>query len=668
MPLNFKRIFIIALMVVVWTHVRSQSRGWVGSIRATGSSQMDAFYGTSGMTVDAERNIVIAGHYTGTLSFGDFTLTSEEDDSYVDVFICRIGPDHEVQWLKGFDAKFNYGDDIAVHTDDDKNIYLTGTFDSKIYVSKYDVDGELLWSTEFGDGSYGYGTAVKTDMYDNVYVIGSSGWEFFAAKVDNAGQILWKKSIWVNYSAGCYLTDLEVDAAGNLYFVGTHQIDLPLDDIMLTYSGSWGPTLFWGKMDTEGNFVWVKTTSGRSGERNSISLTNDGHLILAGAVASSQIGFDNHVVNRGNCCEGYTSFIAKSDTDGNVVWAKAGTDNYYGSAARDMQTDAAGNIYLTGSYFTCTPCSELDFYFEKYDAEANPLWREDYEGGDYDVAHAIDVDNNGTLYLLGLNNSPTFTDPEEWSEQITYGLGFYNTADNTYKHTERPETNKFISVCDLNANAVQLEAAGTNIKWYSDAATTDLIGQGNELSLTLTQSETVYVTQTINDVVSWPKLVVIHVPEFPDSTLIYDEASKRLTAPGGFSYQWFYDGVPREGATRRSVSVGVGEVAENFSVVISDGKCEKLLSQVITSVEDESNNGVVAYPNPTSSSFHISTGLSASQQSSIIIKNSLGQPVHCEAQRTADGYLVDLASQPAGIYLVEIDGNELHRLVKIIKL
>ncbi|MDZ7649787.1 MAG: hypothetical protein U5K54_23090 [Cytophagales bacterium] len=150
---------------------------------------------------------------------GSFSLFTE-DNYYSDIFLSRINKDGEVKWLKHIEAGESYGDDIGVTEDDDSNIYLTGSKEGRIFVTKYDSLGTLVWNQDFNQEHYGYGRAIGIDQFDNVYIAGGSGWEFFMAKVDYNGNTVWEKNIRVNSSSGCNVTDIAVDAFGNIYFIG----------------------------------------------------------------------------------------------------------------------------------------------------------------------------------------------------------------------------------------------------------------------------------------------------------------------------------------------------------------------------------------------------------------------------------------------------------------
>jgi hypothetical protein len=65
-------------------------------------------------------------------------------------------------------------------------------------------------------------------------------------------------------------------------------------------------------------------------------------------------------------------------------------------------TDSAGNFYLTGgSYMN----NIGDIFIAKYDSNATLLWRKNYDFGQSEEAHAITLDQNGSIYVAGYNAS-----------------------------------------------------------------------------------------------------------------------------------------------------------------------------------------------------------------------------------------------------------------------
>jgi hypothetical protein len=92
-----------------------------------------------------------------------------------------------------------------------------------------------------------------------------------------------------------------------------------------------------------------------------------------------------------------------------------GTGNEYGVS---IDTDASGNIYVTGSFdsptltfgtTTLTNVGSFDIFIVKYDATGNILWARSAGGTGYDYGGRIAVDASGNACITGYFNSSTLT-------------------------------------------------------------------------------------------------------------------------------------------------------------------------------------------------------------------------------------------------------------------
>ena len=82
-----------------------------------------------------------------------------------------------------------------------------------------------------------------------------------------------------------------------------------------------------------------------------------------------------------------------------------------GEGSRDVATDGAGNIYVTGGVFSGLPTAasaydktangNSDVFISKFDAAGNLVWSTYLGGPNYDRAYAIEVDAQGYVYVAG---------------------------------------------------------------------------------------------------------------------------------------------------------------------------------------------------------------------------------------------------------------------------
>jgi hypothetical protein len=160
----------------------------------------------------------------------------------------------------------------GVATDGSGNVYVTGytgcgldgntnAGDGDIFLTKYDTNGNKLWTRQLGTANVDVGYGVATDGSGNIYVNGSTysgldgntnaGYDdIFLTKYDTNGNKLWTRQLGTVYDDVGY--GVVTDGSGNIYITGC------------TYSGLDGNTnagdgdIFLTKYDTNGNKIWTR--------------------------------------------------------------------------------------------------------------------------------------------------------------------------------------------------------------------------------------------------------------------------------------------------------------------------------------------------------------------------------------------------------------------------
>jgi hypothetical protein len=306
------------------------------------------------------------------------------------------------------------------------------------------------WSTYYGSTGEDVAWTVDADAQGNSYVAGytysDSGFfmngfqtvfggeiDAFLVKFDSSGN-----RVWATYYGGSgkdRATSLVVDAIGNIYLSGYTDSDsnIASGGFQNTYGGG-DHDIFIVKFDASGNRLWSTYFGGPDDEAfgtgstsNRITLDNSGHLYLAGNTKStagiSHNGFQNTFAGTT-----VNAFLAKFDTSGTRIWS-----TYYGAYghthARDVATDANGNVFITGwtSAYSAFAYNGFqnnygggnDAFVAKFDPAGYRLWATYYGGASFDVGNSIAVDAGGNVYVSGFTAS-------------TNGIG-YSGFQNTYR-------------------------------------------------------------------------------------------------------------------------------------------------------------------------------------------------------------------------------------------
>lgn len=211
---------------------------------------------------------------------------------------------------------------------------------------------------------------------------------------------------------------IATDADGNLFIVGSYLSNtITFGNITLTNQGS--SDIFIVKYNADGNVAWANSMGGAYSDYGlGMTTDNDGNVLITGEFSSPTVAFDD-VILTNQSGSNYKSdyFLAKYDTDGNVLWAKSsgGNERDYGL---DVATDATGNVYVTGMYrsdeivfgsTTFHTDENQNFFLAKYDTDGNVLWARTGEGQSDDNGEAVTVDSSGNVTMVGSTYSPTLT-------------------------------------------------------------------------------------------------------------------------------------------------------------------------------------------------------------------------------------------------------------------
>ena len=205
---------------------------------------------------------------------------------------------------------------------------------------------------------------------------------------------------------------IAVDDAGNSYVIGSfNSTNFPIGGFVLTNNFPSSPNPWDGfiaKYDTAGKVVWAMEFGGTNNDRGGgIAVDTNRNCYVTGYFSSSNfhiggVTLTNYSPNGNN-----SLFVARLDTDGNLLWAH-GPDAGYSSSGAQVAVDNAGNCYVTGS-FTGTNtfggnrlvCSgTLGALLLKYDPAGDLLWARQAGGNFRDGGADVALDASGNAYLL----------------------------------------------------------------------------------------------------------------------------------------------------------------------------------------------------------------------------------------------------------------------------
>ncbi|MCH8839506.1 MAG: SBBP repeat-containing protein [Planctomycetes bacterium] len=193
--------------------------------RQLGTTQWDTSYG---MAADGLGNIYISGYTWGSLE--------GTNAGYGDAFVSKYDDSGTLLWTRQPGSNlYDISNDVTA--DSAGNVYIAGVTstgpsnfaDHDAFVIKYDANGMLLWSKQFGTVGDDQITGVSSDGLGNVYISGhtsgslggtnaGSGDAFFS-KYDANGALLWTEQLGTS-SDDCS-HGVSADGLGNVYISGT---------------------------------------------------------------------------------------------------------------------------------------------------------------------------------------------------------------------------------------------------------------------------------------------------------------------------------------------------------------------------------------------------------------------------------------------------------------
>jgi hypothetical protein len=244
-----------------------------------------------------------------------------------------------------------------------------------------------------------------------------------------SSSVQWAKSIGgTQHDYGNFASS---DASGNIYTIGYFEGTMDFDPgpgvTNLTSLGN--EDIFILKLNATGNFVWAKRIGGTLSDVSFCMKVDPSGDIYATGSFKGTVDFDpgTGVVNLSSTNSDI--FILKLNSAGNFLWAKdiGGTS---GSEGYSINTDASGNIFVTGSfngtldfdpnagvYNLTSTGNEGDLFILKLNATGNFVWAKQLAGVSYANAYSIGLDGSGNSYTTGFFDGTTDFDP---------GTGVYN--------------------------------------------------------------------------------------------------------------------------------------------------------------------------------------------------------------------------------------------------
>lgn len=554
------------------------------------------------------------------------------------------------------------------------NISTSGAFlenyqgDLDAFVSKFDLDGNIIWSTYYAGPQTERVYNIALDTLGNCYIAGSTFSTTGIATtgvhqqyIDGADDIFYLKLFsngqrdWCTYHGGNghdFITDILIindtifsvghtTSTNNLASSGAH-----LENNTTSEAGH--ITLF----SVNGDFLWG--TYFGDGGNNSVEgvVVNNNSIYITGR-SNNSTGISTsgtHQESLGGFVDG---FISKFNKAGSQIWG-----TYFGGDYTDVSNgialDENGNIYICGDASSLnqisTPgahqenrLSAEQGFLSKFSSDGQQIWGTYTGGYSSDYLHKIDY-KNGFIYIGGQTLSET---------DIVTSSAFQQTKSDGY--------DIFLQKFDTTG----LLQWGT---YFGDIANEDIT------SLVLSNDQQIIISGN-GDASSMNFTTVNAYQEdfgggTSDGFISYfcqpikpqiDYSEGQLISTNADEYDWYFEGSP---LNEFSQAISPSDDGEYYVITSNNGLCpdtSEVFDYSTIGIEKEIHNSIKTYPNPTSSIFNIkSDGFTK------VVLYDVNNKI-IESQSGFNALEIDLSKLSKGLYIIHIDNKNESFIKKIIK-
>ena len=359
--------------------------------------------------------IYVSGYFNTSADFGSINLTNNNPTgTNKEAFLMKLDSLGNVIWaIAGGNLSGGCCDDraLGMHVTPSGDVFFTGTF----------------WSSfNIGSCSTG-GNAADTSVL---------------TKIDSEGNCVWITAFGANEGAGSgpdcpaydaddHSYDVKVDQDGFIYVTGFFS-GLSADfDGFTIQNDSWNaecdPKGYVGKLDSDGNWLWVDKFDGiydyRGSRDNRIAIDSYSNLYVCGGFQNTGNYGPLSVTSEGE----YDVFLFKMDKDGNWIWVKnVGSDK--SDRANGIAIDRCDDVYINGEYRnpmvfeganasngtnTLSHKKKRDVFVAKCDQNGNWKWAKRARSSGVDKPYQMFVDHNKQVFIGG-----TTTDTTVFSQDV----------------------------------------------------------------------------------------------------------------------------------------------------------------------------------------------------------------------------------------------------------
>jgi hypothetical protein len=536
----------------------------------------------------------------------------------------------------------------------------------------------IEWAKSVGGVSFDTPSSIIADGAGNVITVGNfkttsdfdpgigvanltsaGSFDPFIVKLNSSGDFVWARSVGGTMLDQIY--SVTVDDSENIYLTGNFQGTADFDPGSGTFnlSSSGGTDVYVLKLNSSGDFVWVKKIGGTLNESgSSIIVDPTGNVYVTGSFMGN-CDFDPgaNTFNLGS--SGSTDvFITKLNSSGNLTWVKKmggwGSDN---PASIKIGND--GSVYTAGYFsdtadfdpgagiFNLNSKGDSDIFISKLDDSGNFIWAKEMGGTGLDKALSMTLDPLGNVYTTGLFEDSVDFDP---------GSAVANFTCNEYEDV-------FISKLDSSGNYLWTKTIGGASE------------QGKSIALDLMNNAFILGNfTTVTDMDPGPDTFNLTPIGFTGMFILKLDSLGNFSGAKGIGVTEFEtvqsicvdeaNAIYSTGILKSSGDIDPDSAVFNLTYAgANDAFIIKMGGTIIGITVNNVTKEILIYPNPTNGSFNISIN---TKNSIIEVYNSIGTLIQKQTS-TSEQSTIDISNEAKGLYLIKVISKGNISTSKIIK-
>ncbi len=548
----------------------------------------------------------------------------------------------------------------------------TGPSDDYAHALATDPSGNVITTGVFSGTTMVFGTHTLSSFnVPNSHAEPNK--DIFLVKYDKSGNIVWALSGGGPEMERSYAID--TDASGNIYIGGSSSSTV-LTLGTVTVNKDKNEDFFVAKLDNAGNTLWIKTGVGNSQNYvQGLAADPSGNVVVTGFNIGTEFAIGTTTISNPSGAV----FVAKYDTQGNVLWAKSSfqnSDSYFAYSQSVDIDSRLGDIFVGGYYANKTLAFDShtitnnkygidpteDIFIVKYNSAGNVMWAKSFGGEKNERGMAVAV----------------ATSPDPYFSSDVYLAGHFGGAVLVADSKTLTNTNPALGNQDIFV--LKLEAHTGKVMWASQ-----LGGSGRDL---------------VNDMETIGNAGVVLLGTFASSVINSGTLTSGNTYAGGNSTDIGVAGLDMNGhavllktAGGASIDEGGGIAVDKeslsvyangftfsepmyfdafeinstgvdvFTAKLSAPEYERL---VLLGVSAITASEWAVGPNPTSGELRFSAD-ALHENVNVVVYNMFGQEVLQQQFQSSADINIDLSVLSSGVYNVSLITKDSHTIVKVIR-